>query len=267
LSTPSSPHWSGLYERRDRLGPPLRPDRDVVVAYKSLLTGHSTHVLLFGVTPALADLGSKVVAVDKNDAAIARAWPGNNDRRRVHQGDWLALPFPARSFSAALGDGCLNALPHPMGYAALYEQLERVLAPGSPFITRIYMAPDKSESVASVMAQAMAGRIDVFNAFKLRIAMAAAAERGSPNIEVRLIRDAFNRVCPDRPALGAAARWDAETIAMFDVYENSEVIYSFPTLAELRATISAAFVDVRVVAAGAYALAERCPLVVMKRAQ
>ncbi|HXQ51712.1 MAG TPA: class I SAM-dependent methyltransferase [Stellaceae bacterium] len=267
MSAPPPTHWNSLYGTKDRLGPPLRPHATVIAAYKEILARHDERILLLGVTPGLADTGAELVAVDRSEVALSRVWPGDTERRRATKGDWLALEFPPAHFSAAVGDGSLNSIAYPGAYAALFAQLARVLRPGAVFVTRVYAAPETPESAAEVMDHARAGRIKVFNAFKWRFAMALTAAAGDPNIEVRFIRDGFDRACPDRAALAASAGWDTEDIATIDVYKDSRVIYSFPTIAQARASVPPAFGDIRIVAVGGYELAERCPLMAMTRGQ
>lgn len=264
MSDPPS-HFGALYRARPRLGPPLRPNEEVIAEYERLVAGHAARVLLLGVTPGLADIGAEVEAVDKNETVIARGWPGNRDRRRAYKADWLALPFPARRFTAAVGDGALNSVGRFRDYRPLLEELERVLEPGAPIVTRVYARPADGEPVAAVAAAALSGEIPVFNAFKWRLAMALVAEAGEPDIEVERIKAAFDRLFPDRGALAAAARWEMDDIATIDIYAGSRVIYSFPTLDEIRAIVPASLSEMRVVPAGTYALAERCPLIVLRK--
>lgn len=258
-------HFDALYRAYHRLGPPLQPHPDTITAYRRLIAGHDGRVLLLGVTPALADIGTEVDAVDKSEAAIARTWPGDAERRRAHRADWVALPFPGGRFTAAIGDGALNSVRYPRDYRAVFAELERVLESGAPFVTRVYARPEPCETPAAVAAAARAGEIAVFNALKWRLAMALAAEAGSPDIEVERIKDAFDRLLPDRAALAAAAQWDRGDIDTIDIYAGSRTIYSFPTLAELRAAVPASLGTMQVVPVGTYPLAERCPLIVLRR--
>jgi SAM-dependent methyltransferase len=258
-------HFGALYRLTARLGPPLRPNEEVIAAYRRLIAGHAARVLLLGITRGLADVGAEVDAVDKDETVIARAWPGDTERRRAHKADWLALPFPARRFTAAVGDGALNSAGRVRDYRALLSELERVLEPGAPIVTRVYARPADCESVAAVAAAALAGEIPVFNALKWRLAMALVAEAGEPDIEVERIKAAFDRLFPDRGALAAAARYEIEDIATIDVYAGSRMIYSFPSLAEIRASVPDSLGEMRVVPAGTYPLAERCPLIVLRK--
>jgi len=253
-----------MHRRRARLGPPLRPHADAIAAYKAILAGHGRRMLLLGVTPGLADVAAEVIAIDRSEAMIANVWPGDTPHRRALKGNWLALPFPSGHFSAAAGDGSLNSITYPETYVGLFAELARVLEPGGLFVTRVFMAPERSETVAEVVERGRRGEIPVFNAFKWRLAMALVAEAGDPNIAVAGIRDAFDRAYPDRAALAASSGWEPGDIETIDAYANSADVYSFPTLSQLRAAIPASFPDVQVVAAGTYALAERCPLVVIR---
>jgi SAM-dependent methyltransferase len=256
----SKSHWADFHRRWAQLTPPLRPNKDIAEGIRQAIAGHAERVLLLGVTPELADLGAEVVGVDHSEMMIANIWPGNTERRRVVKADWLALPFPKGHFSAAMGDGSLNALTYPDGHRGLYAQLAMVVRRGGRFAFRLYKTPDRCEPLAAVSAAALAGEIASFHAFKWRLAMAVVAASADPNIRVTAIRDAFNREFPDRARLAAASSWKLSDI---DVYEGSSEIYSFPTFDQLRAVIPGSFEAPRLVAVGRYELAERCPLVVM----
>jgi hypothetical protein len=125
------------------------------------------------------------------------------------------------------------------------------------------VAPDKAEPVAAVCEKAVEGAIRSFHAFKWCLAMAIVAEADDPNIPVVKIRDVFNAALPDRARLARSSGWSAEDIDTIDVYRGSAEVYSFPTFEQLRAAVPGAFADLRLVPAGSYELAERCPLVIM----
>jgi len=260
-------HFDAFHRIYARLGPPLRPNEEVIAAYARELSGHAGCVLLLGVTPALANIGAEVYAADKNEMMVLRRWPGNTERRHACRADWRALPFPASRFTAAVGDGALNSLGSWRGFPALFSELERVLEPGAAVVTRVYARPAVCEPVAAVAAAAMAGEIPVFNAFKWRLAMALTAEAGSPDIEVAQIKLEFDRLFPDRTAIAMAARWEIEDIDTIDIYAGSRMIYNFPTLSEIEAAIPSSLAPMRVVSVGTYPLAERCPLIVLRKAE
>jgi hypothetical protein len=197
---------------------------------------------------------------------IANIWPGDTKIRHAEKGDWLALPFPARHFSAVIGDGALVMLAYPTAYSALFAQLERVLEPGGLFATRFFATPDGNrDTIQTLREQVLARRAGSFNAFKWRLAMVLVTQVRSQNVKVTAIRDAFEQMFPDRNVLAAATGWELEDIATIDAYKDSRTMYSFPTRKELRAAIPGDFVNVRFVSSGAYDLAERCPIVAMER--
>ena len=259
----SNNHWAELFRRRAQLTPPLRPNHEVAEGMRQAIAGHDARVLLLGVTPELAELGSELIAVDRSDMMIANVWPGDTARRHAVKADWLALPFPEAHFSAAIGDGSLNTLPYPAGHRQVYEQLTKVLRPGGRFVLRLFKTPDSGERLSAVHAAAMAGEIRGFNAFKWRLTMAIVAASHDPNITVETIRSTFEREFPDRGRLAAATGWAPADIDTIDAYKGSAEVYSFPTFNQLRAAIPPAFENPRLVAVGSYELAERCPLVVM----
>ncbi|HEY5236877.1 MAG TPA: class I SAM-dependent methyltransferase [Rhizomicrobium sp.] len=259
-------HWNEYHRRWSRIKPPLRPDADVVAAFKDAITGRTDRVLLLGVTRELADIGAHVTAIDRNASMIANIWPGDTNARRAFCGDWLKPPFGENKFTAAIGDGSLSAIQYPTDYRTLFAQLARVLKPGGVFVCRLFLTPDEIEGIEAVKVLALAGKIASFHAFKWRLAMAMMQEARNPNIAVAAILERFNVMFPDRAALSAATGWNDVDIETIDVYKNSPDIYSFPMLAQLRETIPETFHNVRLVQAGAYPLAERCPLIVMERA-
>lgn len=215
--------------------------------------------LLLGVTREIALATPDLTAVDWSAPMIATVWPGNTEGRRVIESDWMALPLADRSFGVALGDGSLNMLSWPDGYRALATELARVVAPGGRAVIRTFVAPDASESLETVAADALAARIDGFHALKWRVAMAARRAAGAVDISARAMWAAFETAFPDRAALAHATGWSLETIAEIDDYRDSPLSKSFPTAAELEQAIPGG----RLVPCGDYPLAERSPLFVI----
>ena len=257
-------HWSRYHAAWNKLAPPLRPNAEVCAAIRRLLCERAGPVLLLGVTPELADIAPRVVAVDRSGAMIAGVWPGNTRERRAVNGNWLTLPFAQRTFAAVVGDGTLNAVDHPSGHRQVYDELARVLLPGGRTVFRTFAAPRRCESVAQVRDDLMAGAIGSFHAFKWRLAMALLARQKSPNICVRTIHDSFSNEFPGRDVIAQITGWDAADIDTIDVYRHSTEIYSFPTIEQFQSIIPAGtFSNVGFADAGSYELADRCPLLFM----
>lgn len=246
-----------------RLRAPLRPNSEVVESIRHALGEHALTTLLLGVTPELADIGRDLTAVDRSEGMIRGVWPGDTRTRRAVRADWLDLPCGPAAFMAVVGDGSLNALPYPEGHVRLHSELERVLAAGGRAVFRVFCRPDIAESLSSVLAEAMACRIESFHGFKWRFAMALAGERRAPNLPVRAIHSAFTVAVPDRTELARRTRWDLSDIDTIDVYRGSDEVYSFPTRDEVLAAVPAEFQEREFVGSGTYELSERCPLLVL----
>ena len=261
----SKSHWADLHRRWAQVTTPLRPTAEDVDGFRQAIAEHRDRVLLLGVTPELADLGTLTVGIDKNSAMAAHLWPGNTAHRQALAGDWLALPFARGAFSAAIGDGSLSAFPYPDNYRRLFGQLADVLRPGGRSVMRLYKAPDESESLAAVFAAVRAAKIRNFHVFKWRLAMALVAAAGDPNLRVVEILAHFERAFPDWPKLAALTGWPLAQIETIGVYRDSPEVYSFATFEQIRQTLPASFTNPRLIAVGSYELAERCPLLVLDR--
>jgi len=258
-------HWNEYHRRWARIGPPLRPDGDVVAAFQQAIAKHDDRVLLLGVTQELAGLGKDLTAVDQNEGMVAHVWPGDTERQRAQVGDWFHLPFEKESFTAVIGDGSANFPLYPEGMRAFFAEMARVLVQGGVLALRVFARPEYPEAIGEIHEHVMRRGIASFHAFKWRLAMAVVSRQGDPNIAVTAIRDNFDRMFYDRGALAEATGWAMEDIATIDVYKDSSDVYSFPTLGQFKSAIPDSFRAIRVVDSGSYELADRCPLLVMER--
>jgi SAM-dependent methyltransferase len=259
-------HWNEYHRRWSRLAAPLRPDADIVRGFEKIIAAHDASVLLLGVTPELSHIGRSLCAIDRSEAMIANIWPGDTARARARKADWLAPPFPDKSFTAIMGDGSLSAVTWQRDYRILFAEAARLLQSGGVFTARLFKTPDETEPPEILRRNIMDGQGKSFHAFKWQLAMSVVGKAGDPNIAVTAIGAAFDAMFPDRAALAAATGWSSDDIETIDVYANSPDVYSFPTWAQLRETIPDMFTDIRLVPCGSYPLAERCPLLAMVRA-
>jgi SAM-dependent methyltransferase len=260
-------HWKDYYRAWSQLTPPLRPHPQVVAAVAAEIGDTPGRTLLLGVTPELADIADDLVAVDRNYSLVSHVWPGNTQARRAMVGDWLNTNFTPGSFTTCLGDGSLSVVEFPRGTLLLCERIYEALRSGGRFVGRVYLAPEPGETVATVKAAAGSGAIRNFHAFKLRLAMAIAAEAGRVQVGVNEIFAVFQDLFGDRDELVRLTGWDRRHIDTIDYYENSSVAYSFPTRRQLLSVIPRNFANVRMVEAGTYELAERSPLLVMEKSR
>jgi len=264
-------HWPLHARQWARVGPPLRPcPDDVAIATAEAEAwarahGRPPRALLLGVTPELAGMpwpaGTTLLAVDR-EAAMIDALFAPAPGRRAEVGDWLALPAPDGAFDLVLGDGSLSNLAFPGDYRRLAAELGRVLAPGGRVVLRLFAAPVEAEPLGAVADALRAGAIGSLHALKWRIAM--ALQPADRNVRVADIWRAFGELVPDRAALARRTGWPPDVIDTIDAYRGSELVYSFPTLAEVRATLDPELAEIACHVPG-YELGDRCPTVVAAR--
>ena len=258
-------HWTEIHRVWSHYTPPLRPNSEVVAEMREQIDVASGRALLLGVTPELADIAPDVVAIDKNHSMVANLWPGNSACRRAIVGNWLNSNFAAASFDVCVGDGSLNAVKYPDEMASLCGEVARVLRTGGRLVVRVFILPDKAETFAAVEQAALHGAIRNFHGFKWRLAMAIAREASQPNIEMRWVFDAFDRMFPDRDHLVSLTGWKRGEIDTIEFLKGSVAISSFPTRRQLRTVVSQPFSNVRLVPVGTYEVAEHCPLLVAEK--
>jgi SAM-dependent methyltransferase len=260
-------HWSELAARWSVLGPPLRPPPSATTTVLRAIHGHAARVLVLGVTPELADAGSHVVAVERNAAMIQVVWPGDRDHRRAVLGDWRNLrddptTFAPGTFTAVVGDGALSSVGRDE-MADLLRDLAALLVDDGIVAIRCYVRPDGREAPASVKDDVVAGRVSSMDACKLRLAMGLVDDGGE--VPVELVLDSFDELFPDRDALARVTGWTPSAIAGIDAYRGSPEVYLFPTQAELLAAVPDEYADATLHTTAGYQLAERCPVLVLRR--
>jgi len=259
-------HWSSFQRAFALMRPPLRPDADVVDAFRSLTRDCAEPMLLLGVTPELADLSPNLTAIDRTQAMLDFVWPGDTSQRRALVGNWLKLRLPSASFASVICDGGALAFPYPGLPTKVLRESANVLISGGRFVSRVYSSPDEGETLEAVRAAFERGEVGNVHALKWRVAMAIAHERGGPNVPVTEIRDTFERWFPDRAALAAATSWPRDEIDTIDAYADSNAIYGFATRRQILDIVPTEYASARFVDVGSYELAERCPLLVLERA-
>jgi len=252
-------NFPGVY---NRLAPPLRPAPSDVERMRKAIASQDDEALLLGVTPGIASLGRKLVAVEGSRAMIDRLWPGDQADRKAITGDWTSLPFEAGRFGAVIGDGALNSV--ASGLNSLVGEIARVLRGGGIAAQRAFASPDERESLDTVRDDALGGRIGNVHALKWRIAM-AIADAPDYLVPVADILGTFNAMFPDREELAAITGWDGQEIETLDAYVGAWHSLCFPTRAALEVMGTDRFASFRLIESEGYPLAERCPLVVWTR--
>ncbi|MGH8671833.1 MAG: methyltransferase domain-containing protein [Burkholderiales bacterium] len=271
MNKPNS-HWNKHARQWQHIRPPLRPcredidilERAIAIWHRSRQSG-SIRALLLGVTPEIATLcwlkRTDLLALDLSHAMLHNVWPGSRLAAVAACADWARMPLADGSRDVVVGDGCYTLLGYPQGYREVTTEVRRVLSADGLFIMRFFVRPDQPEPLENVWFDLRAGCIGNFHILKWRLAMAL---HGSLEEGVRLadVWEAWSTSVPDHTALGESLHWPVEEIATIDAYRGVAARYTFPTLAEARATLSAAFSEIGC-HVPSYELGQRCPTLVM----
>lgn len=265
-------HWRRHAATWHHFGPPLRPQAQDMAHVRSLCSTRAAkppRALLLGVTPEYALIpwpaGTSFTAVDKCPEMIARVWPHQRVpvTFRALEGDWTALPVADQSMDVVMGDGISTVLPHWSMMEKIVTELSRVCAPGATVILRLFVKPDVPDSLQRLMADAQAGRLQGFHAFKLRLLM-VLQESLATGVAPRTAWQMWHRLRLQHAACIEAQRWSAEAMDTIEAYAASNDTYWFPTLNEARRSFAHCF-KVREIRYSDYELADRCPLFVLER--
>jgi SAM-dependent methyltransferase len=177
----------------------------------------------------------------------------------------LPLPFEKDRFTALIGDGVLNRLSFPDEIRTFFAECARVLASGGIAALRVLLRPEYPEAIGEIHEHVMRRGIATFETFKWRLATAAVARDGNPNLTAHAIRENVDRLFFDRGALAEATGWPLADIRSIDAYKDDMAVFSFPTLGQLRSLLPDNLRLVRTLDTGTYELADRCPLLVIER--
>lgn len=224
---------------------------------------------VLGVTPEFFSCewprDASVLAVDHSRAMMQKLWPPVKKTANASAviADWTSIPVASDTFDVVLGDGCYIVFGYPQGYLELTREVVRVLRRGGMFVIRVFVRPDRSESVDEIADAFASARIENINVMKLRL---LAALHGASGIGTRL-DDAWSawKAMPAMPsALVGKRGWTPEELTSIDAYRGKEMRYYLPTMQEFRAIASPHLEEIDC-AFGSDQLAERCPTFVFRR--
>ena len=264
-------HFSSIAPKWSHFGPPLRPSPDDTAVVQRVVNGLGTaaQALVLGLTPEIigcewpADVS--LTAVDHSATMIRALWPPAKGpaNSRVILADWCAMPLPSETIDLAAGDGCYVLMSFPDGYQTLTREVHRVLRPAGRFVLRVFLRPDRAESVADIAQAFASGQIGSVHALKLRL---LAALHGASGDGSRLddVWHAWKSLPPLPAALAGTRGWTAEEIVGIESYGGMPSRYYLPTLAELRRSLIASFRELEC-AWGRHELGDRCPTLVFER--
>jgi SAM-dependent methyltransferase len=261
-------HFSRIVPKWAHFGPPLRPSPDDTSVVQRVVSklGSAAHGVVLGLTPEIlacrwpADI--TLSAVDHSPAMIQALWPPAHGptNSKVVLADWCDMPIPSSTIDVVVGDGCYILQRFPDGYAALTREVSRVLRAHGRFVIRVFVRPDRPESVADIARAYSASEVGSVHALKLRL---LAALHGASGVGSRLddVYQSWMSMPPLPSALAGVPGWTAEEIVGIQSYGGMDSRYFLPTLMELRQSIGMFLHEIECTW-GHYELADRCPTLV-----
>lgn len=258
-------HWRHHAGNWANLGPPLRPSPEDVRIVEQAIPAQGAaplRALLLGVTPEIAGCrwppGTCLLSVDRSRPMIEMLWPAPGAPADAWAicAEWRAMPLGSGAVDVAVGDGCYNVFDFPASADAFGAEIERVLSPGGIFIVRVFLRPDRKETLEDIARDLEGDAVGSLHALKWRI---AGAIHGSTEEGVALsdIWEAWQRLRPLARKQGARWGWRPGEFATLEAYRGASARYCFPTIGNFRALVSRRFEE-RASATGSYELAERC---------
>jgi len=259
------------------LGSPLRPCCEDVRIIEEMLAAEpevfgvaaKKRAWLLGITPEIATLhwpdDVRLMAVERVQAMIDEAWPGDTGQRQAICANWLDAPFPDGTIDLAIGDGCTTAIGFPDELARLFASVHRCLRRDGFLLMRLFCRPDVAEKPEAVIAALREGRIGSFHAFKWRLAMAVQGMNDAPDVAVDEVWRVWDAARIDGDALASARGWLPEVVKNIEYYRGSPARYNFMRFDQTILHLQQAGFDLVATRTGNYELAERCPHVLLRK--
>ena len=277
---PDADHWPQNARSWSNLGAPLRPSPDdtriVEAAISQWQRRHEAPMpgaLLLGATPELAacdwPAGTRLAAMDRNPAVITMLWPvpATPAGAVAICADWRAMPLALATVDMVVGDGCHVCARFPDEALAINREIHRILRPDGVFVIRVFLRPDRHESLDDIRHDLASGDVGSIHALKWRIA-AALHESTADGVRLADIWSAWQTMKPlaEREAARRAwgQGWRPGELATLEIHRGLETRFCMPTLGDFRATVADLFFE-RHSAIGGYELAERCRTFVLEK--
>jgi SAM-dependent methyltransferase len=266
-TAPRRDHFSSLVRQWSHFGPPLRPSPDDTAVVQRVISGLAPgpRAAVLGLTPEIIGCawprGTALSAVDHSPAMVRALWSPDQAPPGSHAilADWCAMPIRSGTLDLVVGDGCYIVLPYPEGYFALNREVRRVLRPSGRYVIRVFLRPDRPESIADIARAVGRGEVGSVHALKLRL---LAALHGATGVRLDDVWRAWTTLPALPPALAGSRGWTGDELTGIEGYRGLDARYFLPTLAEFRAMLAADFVE-RECAYGGHELGDRCPTLVL----
>jgi SAM-dependent methyltransferase len=217
---------------------------------------------LLGVTPALASLGTSLLAVEAIPSVISALWIGDGPDRSAQVGDWRNLPCADKSRTAVIGDGVFSAA--DADPAILMAEFIRVLDPAGIIAIRCFCAPARPEPFDAIVSDTLAGKIADLNVLKWRIAMRLSANNIDHRVPVSCVLEKFDILFPDRRLLMDRTGWLKDQFDFIDLYKGASSALRFLPEDRLIASFSTLADDISFLRPQGYPMAAQSPILLLR---
>jgi len=203
--------------------------------------------------------GTELIAVDRSPLMLEHVWPGfPNPGDGAVLSDWLELSLEPSSRDIVISDGCFATVRYPDQTRLLFRRIHDMLSPSGLLVFRMFCRPEESETPQTVFEDALSGRIDRYDAFKMRLLMAIQPDTKS-GVCTADVWNYWDALSPGAEAFAERCNWPFEKVALIEAYKGQKTFYYFPTLAELRDLWLEAQYEEVLCESLDYELGERCP--------
>jgi len=269
-----SKHWSRISEIWKQVGSPLRPSEEDLEFIKPKINQLENKgvlkVLVLGVTPEYYYLpwppNTVLRAADHTKEMIKELWPGPEGSAECCE--WTNLSIESSSVDMILCDGGLHLLRYPDGQKKLIKEIKRVLRPGGIFLLRLFLPPEKEQSLESVISNLLEGKIANLNELKLHL-WAALQENKRKGVNLHEVWSAVHKIAPDLHTFSSKMNWPVEHLQVLNTYKQSDKQYYMIDKNDVITMFTDAPGGFKInsIQSPAYRLGDRCPTVTFERLQ
>ena len=275
-------HWAKVANAYSQLESPLRPCAEDIVIMERLINKAASYsdysdnpigppkpnALLLGVTPAIATMAwpsnTNLLAIDSSEeACYARYGPGIElVHGRLDLGNWLSLPLEDASCSIVVGDGSFNCLEFPNGVEQLAASVARVLRDDGILVLRLFTQPARPQKPERVWQALITGKLHTFDGF--RFLLMTSLVDAHYNVRVSDVWEYWLDAKLDQQAILDINGWSAKRFETIAYYQNSSVVYSFPTLPAAEQLLAHYFEKLDM-AIPSYQVGDCCPILLLRK--
>lgn len=226
---------------------------------------------LLGVTPEIAalDFGrGELRATDSSPGMVHALWAGPPDDVQID--DWRTCEVEPASCDVVLGDGVLHLVRFPGEQGEVLARAARALKPGGLLALRLFVPSPRPERIEHVWAAWDEKHVRTPSALKLRL-WSALQRRVEEGISLAEVWSAASRHARSVGGVSDPGERTRRMLEALSVYRDAPGRYHLVTIEQAAALVRSASGGAlsveRVVESAGYELAERCPILIARKAE